>query len=52
MQYKGISGDPFSWLYVDFQTLSLYAAEYGFEAELVREGAHYNYLAKLTSKKY
>ena len=27
MQYKAIKGTPFDWLYVDFQTLSLYAAD-------------------------
>lgn len=47
MQYKDIKGDSFDWLYIDFQTLSLYAAEYGFKAELVKEGKHYDYLAKL-----
>lgn len=48
MQYKNVRGDVFDWLYVDFQTLSLYASEYGFKAELVKEGKHYDYLAKLT----
>ncbi len=48
MQYKEIKGEPFDWLYVDFQTLSLYAAECGFKAELIKEGKHYDYLAKLT----
>lgn len=33
MQYKDVKGEPFDWLYVDFQTLSLYAAECGFKAE-------------------
>lgn len=47
MQYKQIKGDPFYWLYVDFQTLSLYASEHGFRAELVEEGEHYDYLACL-----
>ena len=45
MQYKNIKGDRFDWLYVDFQTLSLYPAEYGIEAELIKEGKHYDYLA-------
>lgn len=47
MQYKDIRGDSFDWLYIDFQTLSLYAAECGFKAELIKEGKHYDYLAKL-----
>ena len=48
MQYKNVKGDSFDWLYIDFQTLSLYAAENGFTAELVKEGTHYDYLAKLS----
>ena len=47
MQYKQIKGEPFDWLYVDFQTLSYYAAENGFKAELLKEGEHYDYLACL-----
>ena len=48
MQYKDVKGDTFDWLYIDFQTLSLYASECGFKAELVKEGKHYDYLAKLS----
>ena len=47
MQYKQVKGEPFDWLYVDFQTLSYYASENGFQAELVKEGEHYDYLACL-----
>lgn len=48
MQYKQVKGNTFDWLYIDFDTLSLYAAQYGFKAEMVEEGSHYAYLAKLT----
>lgn len=48
MQYKQIKGEAFDWLYVDFNTLSLYASQYGFKAELVKEGSHYDYLTRLT----
>jgi len=48
MQYKNIKGNSFDWLYIDFQTLSLYAAENGFKAELIKEGKHYDYLARLS----
>ena len=48
MQYKDIKGEPFDWLYVDFDTLAFYAEENGFCAELVAEGEHYDYLTKLT----
>lgn len=48
MQYGSVKGDSFDWLYVDFQTLSYYAAESGFRAELLMEGGHYDYLARLS----
>ena len=48
MQYKQIKGDSFPWLYVDFDTLSFYASQYGFKAEKIKEGEHYDYLARLT----
>ena len=47
MQYKNIKGDLFSWLYIDFNTLQLYAEENGFHAELVHEGDHYDYLSRI-----
>ncbi len=47
MQYKGVVGEPFDWLYLDFNTLAYYAEENGFKAELVAEGDHYDYLARL-----
>lgn len=50
MQYKNIKGESFDWLYIDFRTLSLYADECGFKAELVKEGEHYDYLACLRMK--
>jgi SAM-dependent methyltransferase len=50
MEYRGVKGDSFDWLYIDFQTLSLYAAEYGFKAEMIKEGQHYNYLVRLSVK--
>ena len=48
MQYKGVVGEPFDWLYLDFNTLAYYAEENGFKAEVVAEGSHYDYLARLT----
>lgn len=50
MQYKNIKGKPFDWLYVDFATLSYHAEQNGFKAELVAEGEHYDYLARLVPK--
>ena len=39
MQYKGIKGDPFPWLYIDFDTLAETAEAHGFKAELITMGA-------------
>lgn len=50
MQYKDIKGEQFDWLYIDFQTLSYYASENGFKAELIKKGRHYDYLAKLSCR--
>ena len=48
MQYKDVEGEPFDWLYLDFNTLEYYAEENGFAAEMVYEGEHYDYLARLS----
>ncbi|MBR5235588.1 MAG: class I SAM-dependent methyltransferase [Bacteroidaceae bacterium] len=48
MQYKQVKGDTFDWLYIDFDTLSYYAEQYGFATEMVYEGEHYDYLARLS----
>ena len=50
MQYKNIKGDTFDWLYVDFDTLAFHAQENGFEVEMVAQGEHYDYLARLVRK--
>ena len=47
MQYKNVKGEPFDWLYVDFDTLAYHAEESGFKAELLYEGEHYDFLARL-----
>ncbi|MFD2516664.1 class I SAM-dependent methyltransferase [Salinimicrobium flavum] len=51
LNYKGETSNNFDWLYLDFDSLSLAAAKNGFLCELVKEGEHYDYLAKLTFKK-
>ena len=48
MEYKGMLGEPFDWLYLDFSTLNAAAEEHGFKAGLLAEGDHYDYLARLT----
>ncbi len=47
MKYKNIKGELFDWLYIDFNTLSVYAEANGFSCRLVKEGEHYDYLAEL-----
>lgn len=47
MQYRQVKGESFDWLYIDFDTLSYYAKQYGFSAQIICEGEHYDYLAKL-----
>ena len=42
MQYKRIKSEPFKWLYIDFDTLDFYASMYGFKAEMVCSGEHYD----------
>ena len=50
MQYKDIIGEPFNWLYIDAYTLREKAGRSGYAVEVVAEGEHYDYLAKLTKK--
>lgn len=50
MEYQGVLGEPFDWLYVDFETLTFYAEQNGFKTELIAEGEHYDYLAALSIK--
>lgn len=47
MQYKHIKGDLFPWLYLDFNTLQMYAEDNGFHVEMIHEGDHYDYLARI-----
>lgn len=47
MQYKRVKGSPFPWLYIDFPLLARIAGENGFDCQLVAEGQHYDYLARL-----
>lgn len=48
MSYKGQKGNTFPWLYIDFNTLQNAAIAINFDCELVSEGEHYDYLARLT----
>ncbi|WP_338838689.1 class I SAM-dependent methyltransferase [Flavobacterium ginsenosidimutans] len=48
ISYKGEKEEPFDWLYLDYNTLQNAAISNGFNCELVLEGDHYDYLAKLS----
>jgi hypothetical protein len=51
MQYKDTIGEPFDWLYIDADTLREQAAKNGYAVEVVAEGEHYDYLARITKSK-
>lgn len=48
ISYKGEQDTPIDWLYLDYNTLQNAAFGNGLKPELILEGAHYDYLAKLT----
>ena len=50
MQYKDTIGEPFEWLYIDEDTLREQASKNGYAVEVVAEGEHYDYLARITKK--
>ena len=50
MQYKDTIGEPFEWLYIDEDTLRELASKNGYAVEVVAEGEHYDYLARITKK--
>ena len=50
MQYKDTIGEPFPWLYIDADTLKQVAEANGYAAEVIAEGEHYDYLARITKK--
>ena len=48
MSYKGKTSATFDWLYLDFNTLANACAANGLQCELIQEGEHYDFLARLT----
>ncbi len=48
IQYKGETELPFPWLYMDYNTLQNAAFANGLQCELISEGEHFDYLAKLS----
>lgn len=50
VSYKDIPSKPFPWLFIDFDNFQDQAEKFGYEAELVQRGSHYDYLARVTKK--
>ncbi len=47
IQYKNQTEKPFPWLYMDYELLEKKAAEANLTCQIVLEGEHYDYLARL-----
>jgi SAM-dependent methyltransferase len=48
ISYKNEIEEPFPWLYLDYNTLQNAAFANGLQCELIEEGKHFDYLAKLS----
>ncbi|MBG6062395.1 SAM-dependent methyltransferase [Flavobacterium sp. CG_9.1] len=48
ISYKGEKEKPFDWMFIDYNTLQNAALDNGFQCQLILEGEHYDYLAKLS----
>lgn len=51
MQYRDTNGHSFNWLYIDADTLRACAEKYGYQVEVIQQGEHFDYLARLTKRK-
>jgi SAM-dependent methyltransferase len=47
LSYKGIKEEPMKWLYLDFDTLKLACETVNLKCDLVLEGDHFDYLARI-----
>lgn len=47
ISYKNETEEPFPWLYLDYNTLQNAAFANGLQCELIEEGNHFDYLARL-----
>ncbi|SHJ04226.1 class I SAM-dependent methyltransferase [Flavobacterium haoranii] len=48
ISYKGEKEEPFNWMYIDYNTLQNAAHANGLQCELILEGEHFDYLAKIS----
>lgn len=51
MVYKNVKSDSFDWLYVDPTLLTASCKQCGLKCEIIEEGQHYDYLARITVTK-
>ncbi|MBQ1816298.1 MAG: class I SAM-dependent methyltransferase [Bacteroidaceae bacterium] len=51
MVYKDVRGERFDCLYLDFDTLRKSASAHGYSCELILQGKHYDYLARIAKAK-
>lgn len=47
ISYKGEKEKPFNWMYIDYNTLQNAALANGLQCEMILEGDHFDYLARL-----
>ena len=47
ISYKGEKEKPFDWMFIDYNTLQNAALANGLQCEMILEGEHYDYLARL-----
>jgi len=47
LSYKGETETPMKWLYLDFTTLNIACASVGLKCEMLAQGEHFDYLAKI-----
>lgn len=47
MQYRDIKGEPFDWLYTDPMLLASASKQCRLQCQIMEQGEHYDYLAKL-----
>lgn len=52
ISYKNQTEEPFPWLYLDYNTLQNAAHANGMHCELIQEGDHFDYLAKLSLRAF
>lgn len=48
MTYKGVTSASFDWLYIDQKKFETLCKQNGFKFNVVKEGSHFDYLAKLS----